>query len=609
MVHVRKHVPAAVAAVLAVAGLAGAKPASASGDRQVTRVVVTTVGDEAAARVAGEVRDHGAKNVRPLPLIHGFAAEVPARYVARLRREPGVRSVTVDRKVKLHAVDPALGYDVNGDVGSLYHISRVVNSQAAYEQGVTGKGVDVALIDSGVAPVQGLTSGNVVNGPDLSFESQSTSLRHIDTFGHGTHMAGIIAGRDVVQSPYAFQGDARNFNGIAPDSRVVSVKVADHSGASDVSQVIAAIDWVVHNKNSNGLNVRVLNLSFGTDSVQPSTIDPLCFAVENAWRKGIVVVVSGGNAGSSANRLTNPAQDPFVIAVGALDSRGTANTTDDVVPAFSSRSTNGRTVDLVAPAISVLGLRNPNSAIDQAVPTARVGTRFFRGTGTSQAAAVVSGSAALLLQRYPWLTPDQVKKHLTNTAAAFSGATTAERGSGVVNVRKAVNSTPPTTLAASQSSTVGTGTGSLEASRGSLHVGDSTSLLTGEQDIFGTAFDSTAWATATSTGNAWSGGTWMGNAWSGNAWSEQDWTGNAWSGTSWTGNAWSGNAWSDESWAGHAWSSDGWNGAAWSGSAWSGAGWSGAGWSGTSWTGAGWSGTSWTGAGWSGTGWSGSVWE
>ena len=609
MVRVRKHVPAAVAALLAIAGLAGAKPASASGDRHVTRVVVTTVGDDAAARVAEELRERGARNVRPLPLVHGFAAEVPARHVAQLRREAGVRSVTVDRQVKLHGVDPTLGYDVTGDIGSLYHISRVVNAQAAYEQGVTGKGVDVALIDSGVAPVQGLTSGNVVNGPDLSFESQSTNLRHIDTFGHGTHMAGIIAGRDVRQSATSFYGDTKNFNGIAPDSRILSVKVADHSGASDVSQVIAAIDWVVHHKNDNGLNVRVLNLSFGTDSVQPSTIDPLCFAVENAWRKGIVVVVSGGNGGSSANRLTNPAQDPYVIAVGGLDTRGTANSTDDVVPAFSSRSTSGRTVDVVAPALSVLGLRNPNSAIDQAVPSARVGTRFFRGTGTSQAAAVVSGTAALLLQRYPWLTPDQVKKHLTNTATAFSGATAAERGNGVVNVRKAINSAPPSAWASAQSGTLGTGTGSLEGSRGSVHVADATSVLTGEYDIFGNAFDATAWATATSTGNAWSGGNWMGNAWSGNAWSEQDWTGNAWSGAAWSGNAWSGNAWSDESWAGHAWSADGWNGAAWSGSAWSGAGWSGSQWSGSQWSGSQWSGTQWAGAGWSGAGWSSSVWQ
>ncbi|HEV2891374.1 MAG TPA: S8 family serine peptidase [Frankiaceae bacterium] len=604
MVRLRKHAPTAVAVVLAVAGLAGAKPAAAQHDRNGTRVIVTTYDDRAAARVGEELQGHGARNLRSLPLVHGFSADVPSGYVAQLRRESGVRSVTVDREVRLMGVDPALGYDAQADLGSLYQISRVVHAQAAYEVGITGKGIDVALIDSGVAPVKGLTSGNVVNGPDLSFESQSDTLRHYDTFGHGTHMAGIIAGRDKTQTATDFQGDARNFNGIAPDSRIVSVKVADHSGATDVSQVLAGIDWVVANKSSNGLNIRVLNLSFGTDSVQPSSIDPLCFAVENAWRRGIVVVVSGGNGGASANRLTNPGQDPFVIAVGADDSKGTISSTDDTVPAFSSRSTTGRTVDVVAPGMSVLSLRDPDSAIDQAVPSARVGTRFFRGTGTSQAAAVVSGAAALLLQRYPYLTPDQVKKHLMNTAVSFPGATAAERGSGVISVRRAFNNAPPTQWQSQQSATLGSGTGSLEGSRGSLHVGDSTSLLTGEQDIFGNAFDSAAWARATSTGNAWSGGSWLGNAWSGNAWSEKDWTGNAWSGTQWGGNAWSGNAWSDESWSGHAWSGDGWNGTQWLGSAWSGAGWSGTQWAGTQWAG-----TQWAGAGWSGAGWSSSFWQ
>lgn len=605
MLSMHKHLATALGCVLAVAGLAGAVPAAASSARHGTRVVVTTNDPGAARRVGQVLRDSGAKNVRALPLVNGYSAEVPAPYVARLRSEPGVRSVTVDRSVKLLGIDPALGYDPVNDFGSLLAISRVVNSQAAYEQGFTGKGIDVALIDSGVAPVQGLTSGNVVNGPDLSFESQSAELRHYDTFGHGTHMAGIIAGRDLPQTPSGYMRDTEHFNGIAPDARIVSVKVADHSGATDVSQVIAGIDWVVANRNANGLNIRVLNLSFGTDSVQPSQIDPLCFAVEMAWRRGIVVVVSGGNSGSSANRLTNPAQDPYVIAVGAEDPKNTVNAGDDIVPAWSSRATSGRSVDVVAPAVHVLGLRNPGSAIDQDVPSARVGTRFFRGTGTSQAAAVVSGAAALLLQRFPTLTPDQVKKHLAQSATAFAGATVAERGSGLINVRRAFNTTPPTAIASTQSSAVaGTGTGSLDGSRGSYRIGDATSQLTGEYDIFGNAFDSASWAAASSSGNAWSDGAWMGTQWTGNAWNEQDWTGSAWSGTQWTGNSWSGNAWNDESWAGHAWSGSAWSGSAWSGSAWSGSAWSGSAWSGTQWTG-----TQWTGCAWSGSAWSSSAWE
>ncbi|HWL34964.1 MAG TPA: S8 family serine peptidase [Frankiaceae bacterium] len=597
MAALRKHVPAAVAAGLTVAALAGAVPAAAGADAdaEVSRVVVATTDEQAAERVNRALRTHGAARVQPLKVVNGFAADVPASYVPSLRRLPGVRSVTVDSRLRLMSTEP--GLDV-GNPGSLAAISRIVNADRAWEAGVTGQGVDVALIDSGISPVQGLTSGNVVNGPDLSFESQSPALTRLDTFGHGTHMASIIAGRDAVASGAAYAADTASYKGIAPDSRIVSVKVADHSGATDVSQVIAGIDWVVQHRRDNGLNIRVMNLSFGTDSTQWYRIDPLSFAVENAWRKGIAVVVAGGNNGRDTGSLANPAQDPYVIAVGASDSNGTKNVLDDTVPAFSSRGSSTRYVDVVAPGVSVHGLRNPGSAIDQQFPSARSGERFFKGTGTSQAAAVVSGSAALLLSRYPSLTPDQVKKHLMDTATPFDGAGVRGRGQGVVNVRRAVATAPPSQYASAQTWGAGTGTGSLEASRGSYHVGDSTSQLTGEIDIFGNAFDSAAWAAATSSGNAWSGGTWNGAAWSGNAWSSDDWTGNAWSGAAWSGNAWSGNAWSDESWAGHAWSGASWTGAAWSGSAWSGAAWSGAAWSGASWTGASWLGSAWSSSSW-----------
>jgi serine protease AprX len=597
MFGMRKHAASALGAALTVAALAGAVPANASA--HTARVVVTTADDRAAAHVGAVLRAHGAKHLRPLPVVHGFSAEIPESYVAQLRRDPAVRSVMVDEDVRLMAVNPDLGYDPVADFGSLYEVTRVVGAQDAWNNGVTGKGVDVALIDSGIAPVQGLTSGNMVNGPDLSFESQSADLRHHDTFGHGTHMASIIAGRDLPATGPGYAGDSGRFTGVAPDARVVSVKVADHSGATDVSQVIAGIDWVVEHAHDNGLNIRVLNLSFGTDSTQPSTIDPLCFAVENAWRHGIAVVVAGGNDGSNRASLANPAQDPYVIAVGASDPGSTVSVSDDTVAAFSSRGNAGRHVDVVAPGVHVLGLRDPNGAIDQAYPSARVGTRFFRGSGTSQAAAVVSGAVALLLQKHPTLTPDQVKKHLTGTATAFASASEQLRGSGVVNVKRGLTAQPPTAAAAAQSPAyTGTGTGSLEGSRGSMHVGDATSLLTGEIDIFGNAFSSAAWAQATATETAWDGGRWMGNAWSGNAWSSDDWTGYAWSVNAWSGNAWIGNAWSDASWTGHAWTGNAWSGNAWSGSAWAGNAWSGNAWSGNAWSGNCWSGNSWSSASW-----------
>jgi len=256
----------------------------------------------------------------------------------------------------------------------------------------------VAVIDSGVVPVNGLTTtGKVLNGIDLSFESQSDELRHLDTYGHGTHMAGIIAGRDDDVSSTVRSGNSRDFIGMAPGARIVNLKVADAEGATDVSQVIAAIDWVVAHRRDDGMNIRVLNLSFGADGVQDYRLDPLAYAVEVAWRKGIVVVVAAGNRGFGTVKLNNPAYNPHVLAVGASASNGTYSTADDTIPRFSSCGNGQRNPDLLAPGKSIVSLRAANSSADADHPEGRVDSRFFRGSGTSQSAAVVSGAAALVI--------------------------------------------------------------------------------------------------------------------------------------------------------------------------------------------------------------------
>jgi serine protease AprX len=169
-----------------------------------------------------------------------------------------------------------------------------------------------------------------------------------------------------------------------------------------VSQVIAAIDWAVQHRNSGGLNIRVINLSYGTRSTQSYTIDPLAHAVENAWRHGIVVVTAAGNNGPGT-ALSMPAADPYVIAVGAVDHVGTDTSDDDRVSDFTNTGTPIRRPDLLAPGKSVVSLRTPGSYADRSHPEGLVTgdrhQRFFRGSGTSQAAAVVSGAVALLLQQ------------------------------------------------------------------------------------------------------------------------------------------------------------------------------------------------------------------
>ena len=478
-------------------------------------------------------------------------------------------------------VNPALGYDAQADKGSLFSIAGVVGALDAFRYGFTGKGVGVALIDTGVTPVRGLDTGNVVNGPDLSFDSQDPATAHVDGFGHGTHLASIIAGRDAVGTPASY-ADPGRFTGIAPDANLVNVKVGASNGDVDVSQVIAAIDWVVQHRKDEGLNIRVINLSYGTDSVQDSLVDPLAYAVEQAWKNGIVVVAAGGNEGDTTTNLANPASDPHVLAVGAMDSAGTATTADDTVPSWSTDGTEERHVDVTAPGVSVLGLRAPGSAADTQNPGARVGDRFLRGSGTSQAAAVVSGEAALLLQAKPDLTPDQVKQILMGTASGLNNVSTLLEGSGTTDLRRALGSVPKTVV---DPAPWGAGTGSLEAARGNFHVvvADGTAAqvaLQGEVDVFGQAWNGAAWARQSKDRKAWHDGEWRGATLTARGWTNTGGVRKSWPAAVWNDTGavlasgdWTGRMWRDGDWAGRMWRDSAWSGRMWRGSAFSSAGW------------------------------------
>jgi serine protease AprX len=569
----RRGLVAGSAAVLA-AGALHAVVATAATAAVTAPVIVTMDGSTGAAQRL--VTAAGGAVGRQLPLVHGFAARVPLGALPALAALPGVRSVTPNASGHLMSVDPTLGYDQAADEGSLSFVGSTVKAQAAWTAGYTGKGVDVALIDSGVAQVKGLTSGNVINGPDLSFESQHAEVRYLDSFGHGTHMASIIAGRDTTGTPASYQ-TAGQFDGIAPDARIVSVKVAASDGSADVSQVIAAIGWVTQHAHDYGLNIRVLNLSYGTDSTQSSALDPLAYAVEQAWRRGIVVVVAAGNDGTTRAELADPAADPYVVAVGAGDPVNTTEAKDDLVPAFAQRGTGTRHVDLIAPGVHILGLRVPNSYVDQNNPAGRVGTRFIRGSGTSQATAVVSGVAALILQKYPTATPDQVKYQLTKSAKHSDATSDVWQGLGTVDASKALGTTP--SAAPVQAYAAATGRGTLEGARGSAHLALGGVTLTGEKDIFGRAWNATAWSAAVAGNTAWTGGSFNGTVWTGAAWATTtgwaaatwttDWTGTAWSSRTWVTRTWVSGGWDSRTWVGSTWTSRTWVDQAWSSASWS----------------------------------------
>jgi serine protease AprX len=522
------------------------------------------------ATVTQQLRALGASVTREFAGVDEAVVRMDPVTAGRVRALRNVSAITADAPVQLASDNYSSdgSYDPTSDPYSLYNAESAVRATDVWGY-TTGNRVDVALLDSGVSPVPGLSTPNkIVYGPDLSFDSPDTSLHNGDGYGHGTHMAGIIAGHDAGAYPSANAAAQGAFLGVAPNARIVSVKLADAYGATDVSQVIAGIDWVVQHAHDNGLNIRVINLSFGTSSMQDASIDPFAYAAEAAWNAGIVVVVSAGNSGTTAGRLADPAIDPWVIAVGADDTNGTRSTYDDVIPDYSSRGDGLRTPDFVAPGAHLQSLRVPGSQIDDQYGSGpgSINDRFLRGSGTSQAAAVTSGAVALLLSARPWLNPNAVKALLVASARPMPTPEPNSAGAGLLNVRAAMQMSVPSTV---QSPPVSTGGGLLDAARGGEQLSLNGVPLTGEVDIFGNPFDAAAHAADESNGSAWDGGTWNGATWSGSDWSgttwqSADWANNSWAGTPWTGAttndaSWDGRRWADSTWAGRRWADSQWS--------------------------------------------------
>ena len=469
-------------AVCAITALAPLTPPASAHERSSRVVVMEDAGAGSGPERA--VQGLGGRIDREIPIINGFSARMPRSAVRALRGTPGVRSVNRDRRFKLRStvdapVAPSTTLDtLRGAVGA---------------ETVSGGPVDVALIDSGVSPDAAL-AGHVVDGPDFSEDAGADELRNLDAFGHGTHLAGIIAA-------------------VAPQARVVNVKVADHEGSTSLSRLLAGIDWTVRRGDRDGLNVRVLNLAFGAEVDGSYRSDPLAFAAERAWDKGVTVVVSAGNGGAEAVTLDSPAYDPYVIAVGAEDSGGTATLADDGMAPFSSRGSITRSPDVVAPGVAIVSTRVPGSFLDEAFPAARIGDGF-RGSGTSQAAAVVSGAAALVLGSRSRLDPDAVKALLRSTARPLTSTDTSLQGAGVVNVLAAVGSAVPANARQRF----------LEARIGGWMRGALRNQYAVENP------QSNRWSS-----NRWSSNRWSSNRWSSNRWSSNRWSSNRWSSVEWGG--------------------------------------------------------------------------
>jgi serine protease AprX len=363
--------------------------------------------------VAGDAVSKGAEDVTSLGMVDAVAATVTTSELWALAGDADVAFV---------ALDPVMVSSGKEDDFSSLRTTypRSVNAVPAWQQGVTGDNVTVAVIDSGLTTHKDL-QGAVVGAFDLSTTAYGTN----DENGHGTYVAGIIA------------GDSKKYSGIAPDANILSLKVSGREGSALASDVIVALQWVVDHKSA--YDIRVVNLSMNSSIADSYREDPLAAAVEQAWNHGVVVVTSAGNYGSDPFAVDHaPANDPYVITVGALDDKGTNKLRDDSVAAWSSR---GVTVDgyakpeVVAPGVDIVSTLAEHSSFASNPAVQKVEGKYVELSGTSASAAVVSGAVALILDQQPWLTPDQVKARLVDTARTADGARAVDASAAVFSTK------------------------------------------------------------------------------------------------------------------------------------------------------------------------------
>jgi serine protease AprX len=448
--------------------------------RQVEVIVQLDAGTKPAAG-RDAVRSLGGRVTGDLHIINGLAAEMRAGAARDLAGSEGVRAVSLNAAVKKNSID-------SSQLVTSYPYS--VQAPKPWAAGLTGKGVGVAVVDTGIA-------GDLVDFAKSQTDTTSREIASVvtnpyaktdlDSYGHGTHVAGIIAGNGGNRpTSDALKGD---YIGVAPEANLINVKVSDEKGDATVLDVIYGLQFVVDYKDA--YNIRVVNLSLESADAQSYKTDPLDAAAESAWFNGIVVVAAAGNRGTDADAVNYaPGNDPYVISVGGVDDMGTKNTLDDALASWSSRGTTQdgyAKPDIVAPGAHIVSNLAPNSAFASMCASCIVSKQYIRAGGTSMAAPMVAGAAAVLLQLNPGLTPNQVKGTLQATTRKVVGD-----GANEVSLAALVQGTLPITT----------------ANQG-LTPNTLVSSSTGKIDY---------------TRSSWSRSSWSRSSWSRSSWSRSSWS-------------------------------------------------------------------------------------
>jgi len=519
--------------------------ADASPDKTVSVIIQRNLGSQGLEK---RVEQLGGTITQDLALIDAFVAEMTASAAYEIASDPHVSWVSLDAPLVASSYDgwwwppaPPAG-----------EVNTYRQSVRADQLSLQGQGIGVAIIDSGInysADLYTVMGQNRVIA-SVSFQdgyNQST----FDGYSHGTHMAGIVGG-DGEQS-------GGKYMGMAPMVNLINVKVCDdlQNGLCTSQSIVNGLQWVLEHKDQ--YNIRVVNISLNSSIPESYNESPINAAVEVLWFNGVVVVVSAGNQGET--NLFAPANDPFAIVVGAVDEKNTADLSDDQIPGFSAY---GLTLDgfakpdIVAPGKNIISLvGNLGMGLPLEHPENIVDNAYFKMSGTSVAAPIVSGAAALLLQDEPNLTPDQVKYRLMATANRnWPGFSAEKAGAGYLDVAGAINGN--TTESANQ----GVIPHQLLAKMALIAVwasqngGDSI-------DWASVNWSSVNWSSVNWSSVNWSSVNWSSVNWSSVNWSSVNWSSVNWSSVNWSSVNWSSVNWSSVNWSSVNWSSVNWNSDAW----------------------------------------------
>jgi len=467
-----------------------------------------------------------------------FAAYLTAAEIASVAANGAVQMIVAD--------NPVFGFDYASSLDITNLAIGLDRVTPPADGGPTGAGIGVAILDSGIATTSDLESSRIIGWKDFVKKAK----RPYDDAGHGTFVAGLIAGDGTASLPLDQGGYADvQFRGVAPQANIVGVKVLDSTGQGRASSVMAGILWSIAHKRD--YNIRVLNLSIGSNPVAPADFDPIAKAVEFAWKNGITVVCAAGNEGEfGPGGILSPGNSPYVITVGATDTRQTKKVSDDIMTYYSS---SGPTLwdeyakpDLVAPGNRLISVRVPGSYIDTAfpqnliavdtyAPRAPAGTEpsYLMLSGTSTSAPVGSGVAALMIGADPSLSPDDVKVRMMETADPLRGATRLQQGAGLLDAAGALASD-----ARSQGYAL------------SEDVGDGTTILT-EDDY--AAWEQIAWTKYGWTKFRWTKFRWTKFRWTGVSWTKFRWTKFRWTDVAWTKFRWTKFRWTNVAWTKFRW--------------------------------------------------------